>query len=61
MLYVQKISHRACLSARLSLLLALVAWVLLWRRWRRLGLGFLALAIGWVGVWSLPSPPMRCG
>lgn len=38
----------------LSLSLCLLAVLLVWLGWRRLGAGLVVLAVAWVGVWSLP-------
>lgn len=54
MLYIEKIVSLLAYPLDLSLLLALIAGLLLWRGWQRTGLLALAFAIAWLWGWSLP-------
>jgi uncharacterized SAM-binding protein YcdF (DUF218 family) len=53
-LYFDKILTQLAYPLGLSLSLCLLAVLLVWFGWRRLGAGLVLLAVAWVGVWSLP-------
>lgn len=53
-LYVDKILAQLVYPMGLSLSLCLLAALLVWFGWRRLGAGLVVLAVAWVGLWSLP-------
>lgn len=54
MLYLDKLLSQLAYPLGLSLLLGVIAWVLLLRGRRRLGLLLLGLGILWLGFWSMP-------
>ena len=55
MLYLDKVLAQLAYPLGLSLSLCLLALLLLGLRWRRLATAALVVAVGWLGVWSLPA------
>lgn len=53
-LYLDKILPQLAYPLGLSLSLCLLAAVLVWFGWRRIGAGLVVLSVAWVGLWSLP-------
>lgn len=53
-LYLDKLLTQLAYPLGLSLSLCLLAALLVWAGWRRLGAGLVVLAVAWVGLWSLP-------
>jgi len=54
MLFLIKLATQVIYPLNVSLFAALVALVLCIRGWRRLGAVLLAVAVGWLWIWSMP-------